>query len=398
VIIRNSKALFALILALLGGALLLAKVNILGYWWENPIPFQETPPGLVSIRAKDCGVCHQEIYREWQLSTHAHALSDLQYQAELHKSPETKWLCLNCHTPLLNQRAEYAVGVEDGSAHRPILQSNPRYDAALEEEAVTCAVCHVRDGVVLGPYGDSNAPHPVRYEPSFLTEARCTTCHQATAVYTDTLVCTFDTGEEWRASPYAANGQTCSHCHMPEVERQIAPGGPVRKSRRHYFIGSMIPKVTLGSMNGLPLNPRYLFRSGLEVNVDDVRTAAGSTEVALRLKNAYAGHLLPTGDPERFIRVEVRLSAEGEESAPQTLRIGQHWEWWPEARKLSDNRLKPLEERLETVTFAGERERPFTVEVRVVNVRIAKEAAEFHGLVGKYPTQVEVQRFRREFP
>jgi hypothetical protein len=385
----------AIVILLALGSVVLAKVDILGYWWENPIDFQETPPGLASIRAADCGVCHQEIYREWRLSTHAHALSDQQYQAELHKSPETNWLCLNCHTPLVNQRAEYAVAVNNKSTHEPVMESNPRYDAALEEEAITCAVCHVRDGVILGPYGDTSAPHPVRHEPKLLTEEACTGCHQATAAYTDTLVCTFDTGAEWSASPYAETGQPCSHCHMPEVERSIVPGSPVRKSRYHYFVGSMIPKEVLGSLNGFPLNPRYLFRSGLEVDVVSVAAASGGVEVTLRLKNAYAGHLLPTGDPERFIRVEVRLSAGGEEFGPESLRIGQEWKWHPVAEKISDNRLKPLEERLETVRFETAASGPHDIEIRVINVRMNEEAARYHDLIGRYPTEVEVQRFVR---
>ena len=82
----------------------LAKVMILGYWWENPLPYQAVPKGLASLRAADCGVCHQEIYQEWQVSTHAHALSDRQFQAEMHKSPAVSWLCLNCHTPLEKDR------------------------------------------------------------------------------------------------------------------------------------------------------------------------------------------------------------------------------------------------------------------------------------------------------
>ncbi|MCB0686757.1 MAG: hypothetical protein KDC53_09530, partial [Saprospiraceae bacterium] len=47
--------------------------------WERAIPCQETPAGLVSIRAFDCGICHREIYEEWKLSTHAHAWTDLQF-------------------------------------------------------------------------------------------------------------------------------------------------------------------------------------------------------------------------------------------------------------------------------------------------------------------------------
>jgi len=390
-LIPATAVLFAAAAALLG------EVNILGHWWENPEPYQETPKGLVSIRAKDCGVCHQAIYREWQLSTHAHALSDMQFQAEMHKDPSTQWICLNCHTPLINQRAEYAVAVKNDSVREPVMETNPRYDAKLEQEAVTCAVCHVRDGYILGPYGDSNAPHPVRKSESLLTEKVCTKCHQATASYSTTLICTFDTGQEWRESPYSKQGRYCSHCHMPEVDRAIAPGGPVRKSRRHYFVGSMIPKEVLGSLNGLPLNPRGLYRSGLSVEVEGVAPAGGETEVRLRLKNAYAGHLLPTGDPERFILVEVTLTAGEVELGAQTLRIGQKWEWWPKAKKLADNRLAPLAERTETLRFSGAAHGPFKVAVRVINARISEEAAAYHGLSGKYPTRVVVQSFARRF-
>ena len=144
----------------------LAKVNIFGYWWENPLPYQAIPQGLGSLSAAQCGVCHQQIYQEWKASAHANALSDRQYRAEMTREPEASWLCMNCHTPLENQLATIAVGVRNGSTHQPILKKNARFDRALSEEGVTCAVCHVRDGVVLGPWGDSRAPHPVRKDPT----------------------------------------------------------------------------------------------------------------------------------------------------------------------------------------------------------------------------------------
>ncbi|HYM10305.1 MAG TPA: multiheme c-type cytochrome, partial [Bryobacterales bacterium] len=137
----------------------LAKVRILGYRWENPLPYQAPPKGLTSLSAAQCGVCHQEIYQEWLASAHAQALDDRQFHAEMGKEPETGWLCLNCHTPLENQLARIAVAVKAGSAHQPVLETNARFDARLSTEGVTCAVCHVRDGVVLGPWGDSKAPH-----------------------------------------------------------------------------------------------------------------------------------------------------------------------------------------------------------------------------------------------
>ncbi|MBI3695076.1 MAG: hypothetical protein HY238_09605 [Acidobacteria bacterium] len=350
----------------------LAKVRIFGYWWENPLPYQTIPQGLSSLSAAQCGVCHLEIYQEWKASVHAHALSDRQFQAEMAKEPTAAWLCLNCHTPLENQLATVAVGVKNGSTHQPILKKNPGFDRALSEEGVTCAVCHLRDGVVMGPWGDSRAPHPVRKDPTLINEENCASCHQATARYTDILVCTFDTANEWRESSYAREGRSCTHCHMPAVKRPVAVGGPVRTSRRHLFFGSKIPKERL--LSEAEWRSYDLYSSGLSVEI------AGDKVV---LKNAGAGHLLPTGDPERFILVKAELvDAAGRVVARRVHRIGQRWEWSPKARKLGDNRLKPLEERVLTLPANKDAVR---VRVLVENWRISDQNAAYHKLGDDYP-------------
>ena len=352
------------------------------------MPYQQTPKGLKSIRAEDCGVCHVEIHREWKTSTHAHALKDLQFQAEMAKSPKTSWLCLNCHTPLLNQVENIAVDVRNRSASDPVLTKNPRADAVLRNEAVTCAVCHVKDGHIIGPYGNTGAPHPTMRDEKLLTVDTCAACHQATAAYTDTLVCTFDTAAEWKESPYAKQGRGCSSCHMPAVNRPLVAGGPVRTTRRHSFGGGMIPKT--------PGQPATGNRSGLTVEILTASRNANDLNIPVRLKNAYAGHKLPTGDPERHIRIEVDLINDGKVMETRSLRIGQQWEWWPKARRIADTRLKPLQERTETLKFAAGKASPRTrIRVTVTNVRMTEEAAKFHHLTGKYPLEAQVQRFER---
>ena len=42
---------------------------------------------------------------------------------------------------------------------------NQDFDQALREEGITCAGCHVRDGVILGPFDDAVAPHPTQFDP-----------------------------------------------------------------------------------------------------------------------------------------------------------------------------------------------------------------------------------------
>ena len=64
--------------------------------------------------------------------------------------------------------------------------------------------------------------------------------------------------------------------------------------------------------------------------VDVVYPAPGHT--------SRAGHQLPTGDPERWVQVDVVfLDAEGQVvGEPWQVRLGQVWEWWPAPNKLGD--------------------------------------------------------------
>jgi hypothetical protein len=113
----------------------------------------------------------------------------------------------------------------------------------------------------------------------------------------------------------------------------------------------------------------------------------------VRLKNAYAGHKLPTGDPERHIRVDVSMIAGGKVAETRSIRIGQQWEWWPKARKVADTRLRPLEERVETLTFRAPKQGEGRLRISVTNVRMTEEAAKFHHLLGRYPIEARVQSF-----
>jgi hypothetical protein len=178
---------------------------------------------------------------------------------------------------------------------------------------------------------------------------------------------------------------------MPSVERVVAVGGPLRPSRRHLFFGSKIPKEI--HLSESERAEYALYRPGLSVTIVSARRSAGKTLISLKLKNARAGHLLPTGDPERFIRVDIALveagkAAAGKTIATQSLRIGQQWEWWPKAKKLGDNRLKPLEERVENVQF--QTAQPATLQVSVTNCRLSQQNARYHNLVGRYPLEAQV--------
>ncbi|MCP4498509.1 MAG: hypothetical protein GY822_00890 [Deltaproteobacteria bacterium] len=367
------------------------------------IPFQKTPEGLPDLRAATCGACHQEIYKEWQISTHALALhGDPQFIAEVEKNnrgeKKAGWVCMNCHTPLENQQPELVVGLRDERLGRPVMQRNPNYDAALREEAITCATCHVRDGVIHGPFGDTNAPHPTAKDPNLAKSTLCTQCHQAMGSFPkEDLLCAFSTGEEHEKSPQAKEDMTCQSCHMPVVERPLMAGFPARKTRRHFFMGSLLPK-TYADVNAID-KVRPFFQQGLQVTLPQkIRNENATQKVVVKYKNEFAGHLLPTGDPERFLIIDAKVtSLKGLLLTSQKVRIGTVYEWYPTAKKLSDNRLRPKEERILELSFAPQRE-PISIHVVVTKGRITQENLAYHHLEKKVVGEQVIYSEKRVLP
>jgi len=347
--------------------------------------WQRLPDGLPDLRAATCGECHSAIYDEWLVSTHGQAWTDRQLQSEMTKSGN-RWLCNNCHTPLLNQMELWAVELSDGDVEKPLYVENPLFDSAFRDEGITCAACHVRDGAVEGPTGIQTEAHATRKTDRFADEAICLTCHQAVRSYPGKdFICIFETGAEWRESPYGQADQPCQSCHMQPVTRPQAVGEAPRPGRRHYWPGAGIFKVEgLGP-------PVDQLGAGLGVEVE-----ATNDELVVRLSNSAAGHLLPTGDPERFILVEVGFSDSRRRPVGETYRerIGQTWEWWPVPRKLTDNRLAPLEVRELRIP------RPETAvgwALVATSHRISAEALEFHDL-GNYPSSRVTHQRIGDFP
>jgi len=360
------------------------------YPWARAIPEQSVPEGLAGIRASDCGVCHKAIYAEWRVSTHAKALVDLQFQFEWAKDRHL-WLCLNCHIPLTNQQKVLIRGLRDGDLHRPVVEKNPSYDAALAQEGITCAVCHVRDGTVIGLYGSSEAPHPVRVAPDMLSIGTCLTCHNALGQFGGTLVCNFDTGDDWGSTELAGTSTDCLHCHMLEVRRPFAEGAAARDGRSHTWHGAGIPKF-FDDMASTP--PRSGLDIEIIINPDGYRPGEKGS-IAVNVANRHAGHSVPTGDVERFVHVIIRLANKGlsETYWEQTERIGEVWQWSPEARQVSDNSLAYGEERLFRYEIDVPREvSSLAVEVTVENHRMTVKNATDMGLMGNYPLKREVLR------
>lgn len=351
--------------------------------WEKAVPHQEIPLGLASLSAEYCGICHQQHYEEWQWSTHAHAWTDLQFQAEL-KKESSPFMCINCHIPLQNQQEYIIEGLIDGDIYKPVKTENPHFDAQLQAEGITCASCHVRNNTIIGPTGIPQVPHQTVKDAEFLSENLCISCHNASAVITPTLACSFETGDEWKAGPYHPD-TTCITCHMESVEREIAVGFGKKQSRYHYFPGSGIPKLASAKtrgLNGLAIYPAPF---------DSAYAKSDSIFYTVKVVNEFAGHKVPSGDPERFYHITFTLSdEEGRVLSTQTEKIGEEWQWYPTVKKLSDNNLEPNEARTFTFAYLPSQSGQLQLEVNITKHRLNQENAEYNKLTEEYPLFITV--------
>jgi hypothetical protein len=278
-----------------------------------------TPSGLASLSAKDCGRCHREIYREWAGSMHALAWTDPYFQVDF-KYDGSLQVCLNCHTPLVNQQEDLVLGFRDRDKFDPILKPNPAFDAALRDEGVTCAVCHIRNGRIVGPFRTDRAPHPVEYDPEMSKGIKpCLKCHVVAGKRWDTFYTIPPCGT---VAEIEAGGEAidCVSCHMPAVMRPTAEGKSSRQGRRHQFHGGHEPERVKESLRV----DHRLENDGLVVT----------------LTNVGAAHYLPTGTPDRHLTLELKLLGQkGEVLKEKVHTMKRYILWRPFIVDLRDTRL-----------------------------------------------------------
>ncbi|MEN0109248.1 MAG: multiheme c-type cytochrome, partial [Planctomycetota bacterium] len=232
--------------------------------------------------AQDCAECHQRIYDEWSVSSHAYAYVSPMFHAFENKltilsEGTVGHFCTRCHSPIATAMNE--------------ARSTPLGDLAeVAREGVTCIVCHrvnqawgksngdrrVVPGELYAPvYGgvggegvakaiaekekykvktspeEKGPGQPIHTEGRFfdqLTRAEaCTSCHQVAVHPGIKLEVVW---EQYRASPACKKGVTCQECHMGRVPG-VAAGwntGPIaelngkvvsnqRKQSSHIFYG-----------------------------------------------------------------------------------------------------------------------------------------------------------------
>jgi hypothetical protein len=266
--------------------------------------------------AELCGVCHQDIYVQWQSSIMSRAWDDPIYRELLKRVSEATDgkldnFCTGCHSP---------VGLTTGQITSDLNRSSIEKAAAEHPlPGVDCESCHnysTRTGqdngayvltpmlngkpTKFGPYKDANSPYHETVHSELHTRSDfCSVCHNVTHPFSTTAI--ERTYEEWHESQYAINGQQCQSCHMPDVAGKAAIMGPDRPNvATHYFNGG---NVTLLKHFGQPANAQrsreLLKRAGIIEFVDMPAFTVGSSAlVKIKVSNTGAGHKLPTGFPE----------------------------------------------------------------------------------------------------
>jgi hypothetical protein len=337
----------------------------------------EVPEGLDSLSAGECGGCHEAIYEEWSQSMHAKAWTDPYYQID-YVFDGSQQICLNCHIPLENQQEDLVVGFRDREMFKPILEPNPNFDPTLQSEGVTCAVCHVREGRIVGPFATEDAPHPVKYDPEMSSGIRyCEQCHVVSGERWDTFYSIPPCGT---VAEIRESGQEidCVGCHMPETIRPAADGMDDRKVGRHLFRGGHHPERVKGSLK-----------------VETKReTKEDGDSFSITLTNVGAAHYFPTGTPDRHLTLELRLLDGDGNLLKEKIHVMKRYILWrPVIVDLKDTRLAYGEPRTFEFSFKPDRGNPPSVlEVTVRYHLLDEKRRERIGYENKEPIAYPIYR------
>ncbi|MCK5640427.1 MAG: hypothetical protein KAJ19_06505, partial [Gammaproteobacteria bacterium] len=306
-------------------------------------------------------------------------------------------ICKNCHIPLDRQQEHLVLGFRDKDKWDPILAPNPDFDATLQHEGVTCAVCHFRDGVILGTSGTTAAPHPVKKMDN--PNQVCVHCHVVSGDRWDTFFrfppCgtvveiqrTQATHEDDSASS-SLSGEVvvdkladinCIDCHMPLV-KQTTSDGKIKKVRRHLWRGGHNPEMV---------------KSGLEIRLEQTPSMAeGKRRVILTLTNVGAAHYIPTGTPDRHLSVDLHLLDLNGKRVKESQHILKRTIMWrPFIIDLWDTRLPPGEPRNYSLEIP-DKDGPYTVEAIVRYHLLDEKRRKRIGYENKEPIAYEVFRKR----
>jgi hypothetical protein len=337
----------------------------------------EAAENALLLPPEACAPCHPQHFEEWSGSMHAYAVTDPVFHA-MHALGQAETggalgdFCIRCHSPAGTKTGEIkpsSRGVEGLSA--------------VASAGVSCEVCH--RGVQLKPGRPANAsfeftagaamvaslPDPAP-NPFHASESRdtlrepafCGSCHNVSNLRGVPVEKPFD---EYRASAFPSRGVRCIDCHMLTYAGRAAVDGPLRTQlHRHDFAGVDVALTAFPRQGFQRREVEAFLRTAALLRVDaPPRVAPGEPfEALVHVKNAGAGHNLPTGpSTERQMWIELTLS---DARSRELFRSGaldpngdlmdHHSAFHPEGATPADAQLTLFTDRFED---AGGREVPF---------------------------------------
>ena len=345
------------ILLMLIGLLLAAagwQYPLAGYWDAPRAVVQSSHDWSAlekNMRPEACAQCHLSQFDDWKQSLHAEAYSPGmigQFPGMGHEAGND---CLRCHAPLEQQLYN---GESAMLASLKMLRANPQgisneadldsveANLPLRHAGVSCAVCHVRDGLRFGPPRKGSSDEGLINtqthggfvaSKTFEQSNFCAECHQFPQSYAINGKPLENTIKEWQQSRFAQEGTQCQSCHMPE--------------RKHQFKG---------------IHDKDFTRKGLAIEV--LRNKAGLP--VLKITSQNIGHAFPT-----YVTPKVTVRAIALDRAGRRLK---DWNWdivrevvyddgWQEKR---DTRLLPDETRLYVCSDMPKASTRVTFNIKVV--------------------------------
>jgi len=210
--------------------------------------------------SQQCKECHPAVFAEWQGSHHQIAYTNPEVR-EL-SDDFRKEECMDCHLP----RPLAVTGFG-----KRTLPRRTHFD-----EGISCITCHLGpDGGILARNDRPEVPCKPTASVEFLAVDACESCHNQ-----------HGTTDQFRKSRFAKQGNDCSTCHMPEVER-VRKDGSKRRGRMHVYKGCH-DEATLKSAATFAAE-----RDG--------------DELVLSLTNTGAAHNFPTEERHRAVDMVYRF-------------------------------------------------------------------------------------------
>jgi hypothetical protein len=190
--------------------------------------------------------------------------------------------------------------------------------------------------------------HKVEYS-ELLTKAEfCAGCHEFTNPNNTPI---FSTYTEWKQSSYGKENVTCITCHMTKVEGSVTSSTEERSN-----------KISLHDIQGG--HSLTQLQKAVQVEIKGINRTGKKINVEVGIKNIGSGHMIPTGIPSRKLILEIGLQVGDKIIGRHIIEYGKiigdrdgkviedDWDIIMNGAKIvGDTRLKPKEERIESITF-----------------------------------------------